>query len=118
GSAFGVIQPDICKWGGLSACRDVARRALAAGKRYCPHYLGGGIGLAASAHLLSAVGGDGLLEVDVNDNALREAFAGPILPLRNGMVELPDAPGLGYRPDMRGAKDMLTLAFDLGVEAS
>jgi D-galactarolactone cycloisomerase len=115
GSFFGVIQPDICKWGGLSACRDVARKALAAGKRYCPHYLGGGVGLAASAHLLSAVGGDGLLEVDVNDNALREAFAGPILPLRNGRVELPDAPGLGYRPDIQGARDMQTLTFDLAI---
>jgi D-galactarolactone cycloisomerase len=116
GSFLGVIQPDICKWGGLSACLDVARKAQAARKRYCPHYLGGGIGLAASAHLLSAVGGDGLLEVDVNDNALREAFAGPVLPLRNGMVELPDAPGLGYRPDIQGAKEMRTLAFDLAVE--
>jgi D-galactarolactone cycloisomerase len=117
GGFLGVIQPDICKWGGLSACRDIARRAMAAGKRYCPHYLGGGIGLAASAHLLSAVGGDGLLEVDVNDNALREAFSGPILPLRNGMAELPDAPGLGYRPDIQGARDMQTLAFDLSIDA-
>ncbi len=116
GASLGVIQPDICKWGGLSACRGIALKTLAAGKRYCPHYLGGGIGLAASAHLLSAAGGDGLLEVDVNDNALREAFAGPVLPLRNGVVELPDAPGLGYRPDIQGAKDMQTLAFDLTVE--
>ncbi len=116
GSFFGVIQPDICKWGGLSACLDIARKTMAAGKRYCPHYLGGGIGLAASAHLLSAVGGDGLLEVDVNDNALREAFAGPVLPLRNGMVELLDAQGLGYRPDIQGARDMQTLSFDLAIE--
>ena len=116
GAALSVVQPDICKWGGLSACRDIARKALAAGKRYCPHYLGGGVGLAASAHLLSAVGGDGLLEVDVNDNALREVFAGPVLPLRNGMAVLPDAPGLGYRPDLQGAKGMQTLAFDLAVE--
>jgi D-galactarolactone cycloisomerase len=117
GPALGVIQPDICKWGGLTACLDVARTTIAAGKRYCPHYLGGGIGLAASAHLLSAVGGDGLLEVDVNDNALREAFAGPLLPLRNGMVELSDAPGLGYRPDMAGAGAMRVLAFDIKIAA-
>jgi L-alanine-DL-glutamate epimerase-like enolase superfamily enzyme len=118
GSWFGVIQPDICKWGGLSACRDVARAALAAGKRYCPHYLGGGVGLAASAHLLSAVGGDGLLEVDVNDNALREAFAGPLLPLKGGRVEPPDAPGLGYRPDLAGAREMRVLALEVSLPAS
>src|SRR5690606_12087963 len=64
GGWLDVIQPDVAKWGGLSGCRDVARAALAAGRRYCPHFLGGGIGLIASAHLLAAVGGDGLLEVD------------------------------------------------------
>ena len=71
---FSVIQPDIAKWGGVTGCYEVARQAINAGKRYCPHFLGGGIGLAASAELLAAVGGDGLLEVDVNENQLRDAF--------------------------------------------
>jgi L-alanine-DL-glutamate epimerase-like enolase superfamily enzyme len=59
--ALSVLQPDVCKWGGVSGCFPVAQRALKAGRRVCPHYLGGGIGLIASAHLLAAVGGDGLL---------------------------------------------------------
>ena len=62
-------------------------------------------------------GGDGLLEVDVNDNALREALAGPLLPLRGGKVLLPDAPGLGYRPDLGGVRDLETLSFDLAIGA-
>lgn len=117
GEVFGVIQPDICKWGGLSACLPIARRIIAAGKRYCPHYLGGGIGLAASAHLLSAVGGDGLLEIDVNENSLREALAGPMLPLRGSMVHLPTKPGLGYRPDLEALRDREVLRFDLAIAA-
>ncbi|MGX4772417.1 enolase C-terminal domain-like protein [Bradyrhizobium guangdongense] len=44
------------------------------GKTFCPHYPGGGIGLLASAHLLAAVGGDGWVEVDANDNPLRDAL--------------------------------------------
>jgi hypothetical protein len=52
----------------------VAKTALGAGRRYFPHFLGAGIGLAASAELLAAVGGDGLLEIDVNDNPLRSLF--------------------------------------------
>ena len=51
--AFGVLQPDIAKWGGFSGCLAVARRIRAAGLRFCPHYLGGGVGLLASAHLLA-----------------------------------------------------------------
>ena len=69
-----IFQPDVVKWGGLSGCLTVARQVRAAGLRYCPHFLGGGIGLQASANLLAAVGGDGLLEIDVNPNPLRDAF--------------------------------------------
>ena len=47
---------------------------LKAGVRYCPHFLGGGIGLAAFAKLLAAVDGDGVLTFDINPNSLREAF--------------------------------------------
>ena len=106
GDVFGVIQPDICKWGGLSLCAPIARAVIASGKTYCPHYLGGGVGLAASAHLLAAVGGDGLLEVDVNDNQLRDVLAGPLLPLRGEEAVVLDAPGLGYRPDVDAIKDL------------
>lgn len=70
------IQPDVAKWGGVTGCLRVARAALKAGHVYCPHFLGGGIGLAASAEVLAAAGGPGLLEVDINTNPLRSAFEG------------------------------------------
>ena len=93
------MQPDIAKWGGFSACAPLADRILAAGHRYCPHWLGGGIGLAASAHLLAAAGGDGLLEVDVNDNPLREAVL-PKPEITAGKMLLPRGTGLGVEPDL------------------
>ena len=95
-----VVQPDIAKWGGLTVCSGIARDILKAGKVFCPHYLGGGIGLLASAHLLAGVGGDGLLEVDANDNPLRDRFCGPVADIRDGMVTLGDGPGLGIEPDL------------------
>jgi L-alanine-DL-glutamate epimerase-like enolase superfamily enzyme len=100
GDVLRVVQPDIAKWGGLSACSDIARDILRSGKIFCPHYLGGGIGLLASAHLLAGVGGDGLLEVDSNDNPLRDLFCGPVSDIRDGMVTLSDDPGLGIEPDL------------------
>ena len=90
-----VLQPDVVKWGGLTGCSEVAQRALDAGLRYCPHFLGGGIGLAASAELLAAVGGDGLLEVDVNPNPLREAFDVCKTSLTGDGWRGKDQPGLG-----------------------
>mgnify|MGYP006085719369 CR=1 FL=1 len=87
------IQPDVCKWGGISRCLPIAQDALTAGKILCPHFPGTGIGLAASAHLLAAVGGPGMLEIDSNPNALRDDYFA--LPVSNGTITLTDEPGLG-----------------------
>jgi L-alanine-DL-glutamate epimerase-like enolase superfamily enzyme len=95
-----VVQPDIAKWGGFSVCTGIARDIISSGKTFCPHYLGGGIGLLASAHLLAGVGGDGLLEVDANDNPLRDRFAGAVADVSDGMITLTEAPGLGIEPDL------------------
>jgi L-alanine-DL-glutamate epimerase-like enolase superfamily enzyme len=99
-----VMQPDLAKWGGFTGCLQVVRQSLAHGVMYCPHYLGGGIGLMASAHLLAASGQDGLLEMDVNPNPLRtEALNGALTP-KEGWVSLPDSPGLGFTPDLAAMK--------------
>lgn len=95
-----VVQPDIAKWGGLSACAPIARDIRAVGKMFCPHYLGGGIGLLASAHLLAGIGGDGFLEVDSNANPLRDDFCGAVANVANGRITLSDEPGLGFTPDL------------------
>lgn len=98
--ALSVVQPDLAKWGGISGCGPLARRIQAAGLRYCPHYLGAGIGLLHSAHLLAAVGGPGLLEVDVNDNPLRTRLCGPLRDIRDGRAALGCAPGIGVVPEL------------------
>lgn len=92
------IQPDVAKWGGVSGCRQVARLARRDGVTYCPHWLGGGIGLAASLHLRAAMGPDGYAEVDANPNPLREEVLS--LAPREGWVSLPEAPGLGVEPNL------------------
>jgi len=94
-----AVQPDIGKWGGFSGCLALARRASAAGVLFCPHWLGGGIGLAASLHLLAAAGGDGWGEIDINRNALREEFLFEGFAVRGGRLRLSDAPGLGVTPE-------------------
>jgi D-galactarolactone cycloisomerase len=98
--AFAVIQPDAAKWGGISGCLKVIQSTQAAGLTYCPHYLGGGVGLLASAHLLAAAGGDGMLEIDANPNPLRTLLHGSLDTLTNGRVRLGDAPGIGIVPNL------------------
>jgi len=101
GGAVAVVQPDVAKWGGISGSAAVVERILDAGLRWCPHYLGGGIGLLASAHLLAARGrSDGWLEVDSNENPLRTLLCPPLATLDGGRITLGDAPGLGVEPDL------------------
>lgn len=103
--ALKVVQPDMAKWGGFTGCLAVARKIRSHGLRYCPHYLGGGIGLLASAHLLAAAGGDGMLEVDANPNPLRSLTCGVLARVMEGTATLSEEPGLGALPDLAALRD-------------
>ncbi|MFT5510714.1 MAG: D-galactarolactone cycloisomerase [Hyphomicrobiaceae bacterium] len=94
------IQPDVGKWGGVTDCYVIAKNAIAAGKTYCPHWLGGGVGQLHSAQLLAAAGGDGLLEMDVNENPLRDRVLAGALAIDDGFVELPTDAGIGATADL------------------
>ena len=109
---FGVIQPDAAKWGGHSGCLPVARAALAAGRTYCPHFLGGAIGLMHSLHLLAAVRGPGLLEVDANPNPLRAGLMGDLMAASEGTVSLPGGQGLGLEPDLKPLINLRSLHIE------
>jgi L-alanine-DL-glutamate epimerase-like enolase superfamily enzyme len=93
------VQPDVGKWGGISGCRDVAARAAQRNVTCCPHWLGGGVGLAATLHFIAAFGTqESYAEVDANPNPLREAVCS--MKLDDGVVTLGDAPGIGAEPDL------------------
>jgi len=109
---FGILQPDVAKWGGHSGCLPVARAALAAGRTCCPHYLGGAVGLLHSFHLLAAVRGPGMLEVDANANPLREGLLGDLLTVHDGCVSLPGGQGLGLEPDLKPLADLRSLHIE------
>ena len=106
------IQPDVAKWGGVTGCFDAAQKITHAGRTYCPHFLGGGIGLLASAHLLAATGGKGLLELDINANPLRDDLL-PKGTLHDGAFHLSDAPGLGVENLPDSLSEFETLALEI-----
>jgi L-alanine-DL-glutamate epimerase-like enolase superfamily enzyme len=108
---FGVLQPDIAKWGGISECRQVIQNILTSKANYCPHYLGAGIGLLASAHLLAASRSSGYLEIDSNDNPLRTLTCGPINDVVDGHISLSERPGIGIEPNMDQLEPFLVNSF-------
>ena len=105
--ALRVVQPDLAKWGGVSGCLPVIDRVHAAGLRYCPHFLGAGIGLMASAHVLAARGrADGMLEIDSNENPLRTVLSPALHVLVGGQARLGERPGLGVEPDIAQLREL------------
>ncbi|MEO7853958.1 MAG: mandelate racemase/muconate lactonizing enzyme family protein [Rubrivivax sp.] len=113
-ASISVVQPDVAKWGGISGGRRVIQRIQAAGLRYCPHFLGAGIGLSASAHLLAAYPGvgdtRGVLEIDGNPNPLRTLLAPALNTLHQGRIDLGDTPGLGVQPQIQQLEQMCAAA--------
>jgi D-galactarolactone cycloisomerase len=108
------LQPDIAKWGGFTGCLRVGRRAIEQGALLCPHWLGGGIGLKASMHLLGALNADlrnrpAMVEWDANPNPLRELMSGGLPAVKAGWIELDAQPGLGVMPQM----DVLPIVLSL-----
>jgi D-galactarolactone cycloisomerase len=89
------VQPDVGKWGGVEGCMAVAHETLQAGRIYCPHWLSGGVGLMHSAQMLAAAGGDGVLEVDSNENPLRTSFTALVPGIKDGDFHMGNAPGIG-----------------------
>ena len=90
-----VIQPDLGKWGGISGVVPLARRAVAQGKKFCPHTFGTYVGAAHAAHVLAAVGGSGCLELDANPNPLRTCSAQNFPAVSEGRLTLGSQPGIG-----------------------
>jgi L-alanine-DL-glutamate epimerase-like enolase superfamily enzyme len=64
----------------------------------------------ASAHVLAAAGGDGMLEVDANDNLLRSLLAPPFAQVVNGCITLEETPGIGVTPDIAALQQACSAA--------
>ena len=65
-----------------------------------PHAFGGAVLLAASLHFAAAIPNALMLEFDQNPNGLRdELLKEPIRADADGMIRLPERPGLGVELD-------------------
>lgn len=111
-----VIQPDAAKWGGISGAHEVGLRAIAANRQFCPHSFGTQVAAIASAHVLAATGGGGYLELDVNHNPLRATSTYGEW-IKDGVLSLTEAPGLGFELDLRGIEPYCRASCVIGANA-
>ena len=102
--ALDVYQPDVVLALGISGARTLADLALRRNRWFTPHTWTNGIGLLANLHVCAGVGGGPMIEFPYDPPGWtpeRRDFmlAEPVTLGPDGMVSVPDAPGLGVRLD-------------------
>jgi L-alanine-DL-glutamate epimerase-like enolase superfamily enzyme len=97
--AFDIVQPDVTKVGGMSEERRIAWTAQENGVRMIPHGWNTAVGLAADLQLASALPGTDLVEYKTGSPYIDEVAAGGWSLDEDGMLPIPDAPGLGLELD-------------------
>lgn len=101
--AVDVLQPDICGVGGFTEIRRVADMATMHGVRLVPHVWGTAVCIAASLQFMAALLPnpprrapiEPILEFDRTDNPFRQAVVRSPIEHEDGVVRIPDGPGLG-----------------------
>jgi D-galactarolactone cycloisomerase len=102
--ALDVCQPDVVLALGIGAARTIAELALRRNRWFTPHTWTNGIGLLANLHVCCGVGGGPFLEFPYDPpgwTPQRRDFmlAAPLSVDPSGVLEIPDAPGLGIELD-------------------
>ncbi len=108
-----VAQPDVAKWGGVSGAVEIGKQSDARGVMCALHYMGSGLGLAASIHTLAAIGGKGPVELDANPNSLRTELGEIDLSVRGGKLQVPPGPGHGFIPEPDALKKLSVARFNV-----
>ena len=97
--AFDIVQPDDTKVGGLSEARRIGWMAEAHGVRLIPHGWNTAVGLAANLHLAAALPGTDLIEYIGGSAYVDDLVAGGWQLDGEGMLAIPQRPGLGLDLD-------------------
>ncbi len=91
---YDIVQPDATVIGGIEAVLHVCSTAKKAGIRTYPHCWGAGVGMLANYHAARA-GGCEIAEWPMPRYDLRSALFAASVNIENGVLNLPDGPGLG-----------------------
>jgi D-galactarolactone cycloisomerase len=101
--AVDILQPDIAGCGGLSEAVKIASLATLHGVRIVPHVWGTGVHIAAALQFMAAMVPDPvrvspiepIMEFDRTHNPFRQAVLARPIEAVDGVVAIPDGPGLG-----------------------
>jgi L-alanine-DL-glutamate epimerase-like enolase superfamily enzyme len=97
--AFDIVQPDVTKVGGISEQRRIAWLAYDFGVKYIGHGWNTALGVAADLQLATAFPDTDLVEFIGGSAYVDGILEAPFTLDADGMLPIPDAPGLGVALD-------------------
>ena len=93
------MQPDASRCGGITEVLRVAELARRSDMRFAPHSWCDPVAIIANAHAVAARANGLTVEIDQTGNRFIAELLGAPLTVKDGMLDLGDAPGLGIALD-------------------
>ena len=93
--AADILQPDLAICGGITEAMRIGALAGAANLRLAPHLWAGAPAFAAGLHVAAASPAAHILEYSLGANPMIHELVEEAFPVVQGMLEIPDRPGLG-----------------------
>jgi L-alanine-DL-glutamate epimerase-like enolase superfamily enzyme len=97
--AVDILQPDLSIAGGITEAMRIEALASAHQLRFAPHLWGGALTFAAGLHVAAVASSGFILEYSLGANPMLHELALEDFPVVDGMIEIPDRPGLGVTID-------------------
>ncbi|MCO5064978.1 MAG: mandelate racemase/muconate lactonizing enzyme family protein [Rhizobiaceae bacterium] len=108
--AADILQPDPAFCGGISEAMKIAAIASAFNLRFAPHLWAGAPCFFAGLHLCAAAPSSFVIEYSLGANPMIHDLVTESVEAKDGMIAIPDAPGLGFTID----EDFLTAHIQTG----
>lgn len=106
--ALDIVQPDVCRAGGITECRRIGNLSEKFGVKVATHTWSDAVALIANAHLIASLPYGLTVEVDQTGNPFIDKLLSGPLDIRDGLLHLSGNPGLGIEID-RQVVERLTL---------
>lgn len=104
--ALDIVQPDVTKVGGISEQIQIARMANEFGIQYIGHGWNTAVGLAADLQIAAAIPTAELVEYIGGSPYVDDITEGGWKLDQDGMLAIPDAPGLGISLDRAAVREL------------
>jgi D-galactarolactone cycloisomerase len=93
--ALDIAQPDASRAGGITETVRIGKLAAGHGAQVATHTWSDAVAVIANAHVIASLPNGMTVEVDQTGNPFIEELLMEPLSIQDGMLQLPDAPGLG-----------------------